>query len=152
MSYPVVNVASYFLKRAANESRALTPMQLIKLCYLANGWHLGYLDAPLIDEPIESYVYGPNITTLYNKIKKYGNGAVPPNPIQTLFSSFFPIKDDYSKKIMDSVFNSHVHFSGIQLSAMCHTVGTPWTKVPHNTIIPNELIKKYYIDKITILP
>jgi|GEM_PF-5349088 len=39
MSYSPSVIANYFLDRASKEGRAVTPMQLLKLVYIAHGWH-----------------------------------------------------------------------------------------------------------------
>ncbi len=50
-------VANYFLKKAAAEGVTLDPMKLQKLVYIAHGWHLGLLGAPLLRSPIEAWTY-----------------------------------------------------------------------------------------------
>ncbi|WP_369210846.1 Panacea domain-containing protein [Xylella fastidiosa] len=69
MPYSPATIANYFLQRASKEGRALTPMQVLKLVYIAHGWHLGFRKEPLIDESVEAWRHGPAIRSLYNKIK-----------------------------------------------------------------------------------
>ena len=47
-------VANYFLTKAKDAGKQLTPMQIIKLVYFAHGWSLGLLRSPLIDDQIEA--------------------------------------------------------------------------------------------------
>ncbi|KQH74402.1 Panacea domain-containing protein [Xylella fastidiosa] len=48
----------------------LTPLQVLKLVYLAHGWCLGVHTQPLIDELVEAWRAGPLIRSLYNVIKQ----------------------------------------------------------------------------------
>lgn len=69
-------VAKEMLKLATGENKTLTPMQLIKLVYLAHCWMLALYSRPLIEEPIEAWKYGPVIPVLYHDIKHYGSNPV----------------------------------------------------------------------------
>ncbi len=57
-------IANYFLRRVSQKGRALTPMWVLKLVYIAHAWHLGLRKQPLIDEHVlnfggwERYVVG----------------------------------------------------------------------------------------------
>lgn len=126
MSQSALTVANYFLDRASAEARALTPMQLIKLVYIAHGWHLGYFDRPLINERVEAWKFGPVIDSLYQQTKRFGSSAVSGRLPKPLFSAAeVPVGDD-TKSLLISVWGAYRHFSGLQLSAMTHQDGTPW--------------------------
>jgi len=56
---PTLAVANYLIGKAQSEGRSITPMQLIKLVYIAHGWTLGLYDQPLIGEQVEAWTYGP---------------------------------------------------------------------------------------------
>ena len=83
-------VAEYFLNLARADDKTLSPMQVLKLVYIAHGWNLGLNAQPLVNEDIEAWQYGPVIPSLYHKYKQYGS-----NPIQD-----FPaeIADDFNAK------------------------------------------------------
>lgn len=157
MTYAPATIANYFLDKASQEGRALTPMQLIKLVYIAHGWHLGYLDKPLINETVQAWKYGPVIQSLYNKVKHYGSGAVG-EPLQT--GNLPWIREatvlPESVPLLDSVWTSYAGFSGVQLSNMTHQPDTPWYKAWHEQGGRNEyyaqiddaLIRDHYKQKI----
>ena len=57
--YSAKAVANYFLARAKESGETLSPMKLQKLIYFAHGWHLAVFDAPLLDEEVQAWDYGP---------------------------------------------------------------------------------------------
>lgn len=147
--YSSATVANYFLDKASAEARAITPMQLIKLVYIAHGWHLAYLDSPLIAEPVCAWKYGPVIESLYHDVKKYGSNAVTAKIPAMFFGSGAQI-DETTASLLDAVWSTYARYSGIQLSAMTHQPGTPWDIAWKNGLgrknvpISNDLIKQHY--------
>ena len=160
MSYSPTTIANYFLDRASLESRAVTPMQLLKLVYIAHGWHLGYLGTPLIDEEVQAWKYGPVIHSLYNKMRHYGSGAVSqPLGIGHLPWVKEPTVDPQTASLLDSVWKSYAGFSGLQLSNMTHQDDTPWDIAWHRegghskyfAPISDKLIEEHYKKKIAAI-
>jgi uncharacterized phage-associated protein len=157
MAYSPATVANYFLDKASIEGRAVTPMQLLKLVYIAHGWHLGYLDTPLINETVQAWKYGPVIKSLYDKIKHYGSGAVR-EPVQTGALPWIRESkvDETTASLLDHVWMNYAGYSGTQLSAMTHQNETPWSIAWHQqggyreyfAEIDDELIKQHYRAKI----
>jgi uncharacterized phage-associated protein len=140
-------VANEFLRLAKDRGVALTPLQLMKLVYIAHGWMLGLVQRPLITNRIEAWKYGPVIPDLYNTIKKYGSGAVA-SEIRPWFFSGATELDDTESQLIHHVYDMYGDLSGIQLSAMTHKDGTPWalTYRPDiwNIPISNDIISEHY--------
>lgn len=57
----VHDVAAYILKKAGG----MTAMKLQKLVYYSQAWSLVWDEAPLFDEPIQAWAYGPVVPALY---------------------------------------------------------------------------------------
>lgn len=154
MTYSSAKVANYFLDKASREGRALTPMQLLKLVYIAHGWNLGYQRGPLIGDQVEAWQYGPVIGSLYHSIKHYGSGAVTAKVPEFFFSSTQPI-DSTTASLLDSVWQGYSQHSGLQLSTLTHQPNTPWDITwkrsggARGAVIDNELIKRHYEEKIS---
>lgn len=156
MAHPSTSVANYFLDRASQEGRAVTPMQLLKLVYIAHGWHLGYLGEPLIDEEVQAWKYGPVIHSLYKKLRHYGSGAVQEPLTNGPFWVKDPPLDPRTISLLDSVWKNYAGFSGLQLSNMTHQDRTPWDIAWHQegghgqyfAPISNKLIEDHYKQKI----
>ena len=141
-------VAKEFLELAKKEEKNLTPLQLIKLTYLAHGWAYPYLGRLLVDEPVEAWKFGPVFPKLYHALKRYGRGYVDEIPIDE--EELTPLVEN-EKKLIKAVYNGYKHLSGMQLSALTHKNGTPWNstswKIWSNEIDP-ALIREHYEEKM----
>ncbi|NJC50290.1 UNVERIFIED_ORG: putative phage-associated protein [Xanthomonas campestris] len=127
MSYSPALIANYFLSKAKAESRAVTPMQLLKLVYIAHGYFLGYFKKPLLNEEVQAWKYGPVIYSLYNELKHYGNRAVA----ELVPTGPFPWNrekevDPAVASLLDRVWQVYAKYSGVELSTLTHQPGTPW--------------------------
>lgn len=138
-----LTVAQKFLDLASEQGRTLTPMQLIKLVYIAHGWMLGLRDRPLIRENVEAWPYGPVIPELYRSIKQYRD-----KPVERILN--LPDEDlgEAEVALTKEVYDRYGRFSGIQLSMMTHTKGTPWDNTWNSDrtslLISNDLIQSHY--------
>jgi uncharacterized phage-associated protein len=130
-------------------------MKLIKLTYIAHGWHLGILNSELIDEPVFAWKYGPVVQSIYQDFKGYGD-----NQISELYleNGCYPMASEEIQPFLNKIWDEYKGFSGVELSAMTHRAGTPWDiiwnqrggKNTKNAIIPNDLIKEHYRSKIAL--
>lgn len=147
--YPrVLAVAKHLLDRSmVKGDGAVTPMQLMKLTYMAHAWMLGLCGRPLVDEPVAAWRYGPVFPSLYQVVRNYGSQPVADIPV---YGSAEPFTAD-ELSIMDQVVDIYGRYTGIQLSAMTHEDGTPWDQAwrrsGQNTTISNDLIEHYYRQK-----
>ena len=144
MCYLASTIARYFIEESKGKK---TPMQLIKMTYIAHGWSLAINNKPLIVEDVEAWKYGPVIPSLYYEFKKYGKNPVPYIPIEE--TNY--IKPD-DKKLLDKIIEVYGYWNGLQLSANTHKEGTPWHQTKKwytmgNPIIPEKIIRDYYIEK-----
>jgi uncharacterized phage-associated protein len=141
--YSPLLIANYFIVKATKDGEILTPMKLIKLVYIAHGWHLALLNMPLISEDVQAWTYGPVVPTLYHTFKRFGSGPVA---LATPGNTNFDMIDERTKAILNRVWESYKKYSGTQLSNITHLPNTPWDGT-HNAglnIIPNALIKRHY--------
>lgn len=137
---PII-VAEHLLWHAGEASRILTPMQILKLVYIAHGWMLGLSSRPLINEPAEAWRYGPVVRSVYRRYRKYRGDPISEPRIDR--KARF---DDYQQDLLRQVSENYRDYSGIQLSRLTHQPGTPWSIAWEAglPVIPNELIKDYY--------
>ena len=120
--YRPIQIADYLLSKYGREGR-ITPQKLIKLVYLAHGWHLAVTDRPLIDENPEAWKYGPIIPSLYQKYKSYRNTPIPWKGMSV------PATDAELEEFLDRIWEVYGQFDGIQLSAQTHQPDSPWARV-----------------------
>ncbi|CAZ98719.1 Genetic Element Protein A [Zobellia galactanivorans] len=156
--YNPITIANYFIYKSIDEGVPITPMKVLKLVYIAHGWHLGLKDRPLLTEQTEAWKYGPVVESVYRAFKDFGK-----NDIDKI--RFFSIRDkkefveltsnNNDVQFLEKIWNTYKSYSGIQLSSLTHLPNTPWDvtwnknggSLMNGAIIPNSLIKEYYTKK-----
>jgi uncharacterized phage-associated protein len=154
MSYSSIVVANSFLELARDCNYRVPPvtnMKLQKLVYIAHGFTLAMLDAPLISSHVHAFQWGPVVPTLYEAVKRFGSGAIIdfiatlPNDIQSL------APDSTEAAVVQGVWDKYGKLSAAELSNITHKPGTPWSDVWSVTpfaVIPNDLIQHHYLELI----
>jgi uncharacterized phage-associated protein len=157
-NHNVLAVANEFIERASNECRALTPMQLQKLCYFAHGYNLALFGQALTKDEIEAWDWGPVYPDLYDALKKFGAGSIPGPIHQNNWASLDHIKGgvvrekmtDVETALIDRVWDVYGHMEAFKLSAITHEDGSAWQRVykpgKKHIKIPNELIKEQFVE------
>ena len=152
MAYSPRVVANFFIgERKRKGDIPPTPMQLLKLVYIANGWNLAINNRPLIVDSIEAWLHGPVIPSLYRVLRPWRN-----RPVDDLLPIAPTEQTDFlqeEKEVMDAVLNAYGHLSALQLSGLTHASDTPWHEVyeveGQNTgdaLIPSKRIKQQFVD------
>ena len=161
VGYSAKAVANYFL--ATYSGHGITLLKLQKLVYLAHGWNFVFRpNDPLIDdERAEAWTYGPVFPSLYTEFSHRGSqpiselatevklGSLEPANVETYVPQI-PKSDGVIRHLLDEIWRIYGGFSGVQLSEMCHRMGSPWhmtrSKFPRlrNAHISNELIQSHY--------
>ncbi|MGV6840618.1 MAG: Panacea domain-containing protein [Planktomarina sp.] len=141
-------VSNRFVELAKAEGNTLTPMQVLKLVYIAHGYSLGVRGTPLIHNQIEAWKYGPVIPDLYHDIKHWRD-----QPVQAVVATGLADIDNDDAELIGAVYENYRKFSGIKLSSLTHQKNTPWDKVYRaneiHTPIPNDLIEDHYRELLT---
>jgi uncharacterized phage-associated protein len=131
-------VANRFRELSGNR---LTPLQLIKLTYIAHGWSFPLLGHGLFNDRIEAWQYGPVVPSLYQSLKQWRSAPVD-RPIWT-YEQIGPREDELIKR----VYETYGSYSGGQLSTMTHQSGTPWDiawSQGRNSQITDDMIAHHY--------
>lgn len=130
---------------AVSGDQSVTPMQLIKLVYIAHGYMLGRHGTPLLHEAVEAWQYGPVVPSVYHAVKMFRSSPVThvPGAIEHDFSAS-------EREIMEAVAEVYGKINAIQLSSATHKLGTPWRQTweafGKNAPISNDLIEAFYGD------
>lgn len=147
--YTCFDIAKAFLSFAKKESVGVSPMKLLKLTYIAQGYSLGFFGKPLFNSVIEAWQFGPVIPELYHVIKRYGTHSVDLDTIELYAESKLTEKDE---KFLKAIWNFYKPYSGLVLSSKTHQEGSPWANTykpgVRNLEIDNTVIEKYYKSKI----
>lgn len=142
--YSVIDVADAILKIAKRKGQQLTPLQLMKLVYIAHGWSLGLDRGDLFSDRIEAWKYGPVIPDLYQVTKHFGRHHIPFDRID---DGQMPVDAD-GERFLTEIVDQYGKMSGTSLSALTHKSGTPWDQVykdgVFNIEIPDSLIRDHY--------
>ncbi len=137
-------VANCFLDLASDCGDSLTPMQVLKLVYIAHGWMLGLYGRPLIKDDVQAWQYGPVIPTLYNAVRDYRSAPVT----RMLREPAKDFLDPNEKDLVEQVYKIYGKKSGPALSRLTHAPGTPWalTYEPgaFGVVIPTDIIEDHY--------
>ncbi|NUB44909.1 SocA family protein [Fertoebacter nigrum] len=145
MAYSAITIADQILRIAKGKGQMLTPLQLMKLVYIAHGWSFPLRGSDLFENRIEAWKYGPVIPDLYHATKRFGREQIG---FDFVGSPDEPVVDAQTKGFLENVFNAYGHMSGIALSSLTHQSGTPWQQVyqegVYNKAIPDQLIKQHY--------
>lgn len=136
-------VAKYLLEKQQSAGDSVTPMQLIKLVYVAHGLMLGAYGRPLIEEPIEAWQYGPVVPSVYHDTKGFRSSSVT-----KVSCTEDPHFDPQEVKAMDTASRLFGQKDGVALSSLTHRPGTPWSLTWNargkNGSISNDLIENFY--------
>ena len=144
--HPSTQVANAFLDLAQEKNVSLTPMQLIKLVYIAHGWMLALYDRPLISDEVQAWKFGPVIPELYRLVARFRADPV----LGRLPEPEAPRFDEEESALIDDVFGKYGRRSGGVLSSLTHRPDTPWAQTwkPDSWAAPisNALIKEHHKD------
>lgn len=155
MAISSLAVANFFVEKSIESGVELTPMKLIKMVYIAHGWHLALKKEPLIAEAVQAWKYGPVVRSVYDQFKGFRDGQI--TQMAQVFANgdlVSPrVSDEDTKAFLLSVWNAYRQFSGWQLSAITHEPNTPWDVTWNNNggseqsgaIIPNDTICAHYL-------
>lgn len=135
----------------------ITPMKLLKLVYIAHGYRLGLDGAPLLDEQVQAWKFGPIVESVYQAVRGYCS-----NPVTTVPGTGGPeagaggwagqltIRE---LMIISIVLDKYGQVDAVALSGATHKPGTPWSTTwayhEQNASISNDLIEHFYRNMIS---
>lgn len=150
-----IQVANYFIKKGIEDSNPVTPMKLIKLCYIAQGVYLVAHNEKLFDGNFEAWKYGPVAPSLYQEFKDYGDKVVSRYGGELVLTNDSNVPDypHVSKSdknildILDMVWDQFKSWTATELSAWTHREGSAWSFAimkGMNAPIPDDALKREF--------
>ncbi len=149
LSQSLYEVARYFIYLSNKDNKTMTNLKLQKLVYYAQAWHLVFNNKRLFKDPIEAWIHGPAVHSLWKKYKKFGFEKIDVD-----------IPDDFSfsektKELLDVVWDKYGGFDARYLERLTH-YERPWQDARDGLNV-NEFskvnltassMKKYYGEKL----
>lgn len=143
--YDALKIANWFISRAQRDDKILTVMMILKMCYIAHGWHLESREMPLFWNRIEAWQYGPVIRDVYFAFRLQGLEVAE----QALVEG--EEIDPDVREFLEEVYQIYGDLPAFWLSELTHVSGGPWdiaTKERgYYALIPDALIKEHYVMK-----
>ena len=139
MAYKALDIANKLLLAASRDSviegqgELMSNMKLQKMLYYQQGFHLAVFGAPLFDEPIEAWMYGPVVPSVYEHYKGYGFNGINPESKEEI------LLEPQEQALFDEVYKVYAAYSAVGLMNMTHQE-TPWATTP--TGVGNEIEKE----------
>ena len=144
MAHDARQVANWFVGKFAADSRPLTVMELLKLTYIAHGWHLEMHDSPLFHNRIEAWRHGPVIPDVYYAFKSQRL------EVEHQVAGYPAPTDRSVAEFLEDVYNKYGNYEGWHLSSMTHVPGGPWHAAMEIggpfSLIPDSVIKPHYAE------
>ena len=145
-------VARQFVDIADPSHPPLTPLKLIKMTFIAHGWHLGLHGESLIDEDVQAWEHGPVFLDLYNATRQYGDSPVAKVVESEREKASQPRElKPHEVQVIVELNRAYGEQTGEALSGMTHMKGSPWYKtyeqhggVESHPVIARDLIRDHY--------
>ncbi len=158
-TYSAIDVAAWFLEKAATDQAAvkdISNMKLQKLVFFAQLVSaLTYADQTLHCNNTHAWDYGPVVPRLYRILQKFGGNPLSfSSPeVKAAFDQCAtqPIDDADALAILTAVWNKFKSWTAIQLSALTHRDDSPWAVVYSATpyaIITPEIMRKHGFGRV----
>jgi len=101
---------------------ALSNLQIQKMLYLAQMFHMGETGEPVFDDDFEAWKLGPVLPNVYQQAKIYGS-----KPVKSLFTNS-RIEDGSKRKILARTLAELPDHSPWKLVSITHWDGGAWAK------------------------
>ena len=149
MAYKAIDIANKLLLAAARSSdiegqgELMSNMKLQKMLYYQQGFHLAFFGEPLFDDPIEAWMYGPVVPSVYEHFKKYGSQGIPPETEEDI-----ALKPE-EQALFDEVYNVYAAYSAVGLMNLTHSE-SPWASTEPGFGNEIELgnMKEFFLTRI----
>lgn len=142
-TYDACTVANWFIARARQDDRELTIMAILKLIYIAHGWHLEMYNRPLFRNRIEAWRFGPVVEDVYDSFRNQRDKISKEVSIQGDRKI-----GDRQNKFLESVYGVYGDMDAYRLSDLTHVKDGPWDIVirayGRYAKIPDALIRLHY--------
>lgn len=155
--YKPIAFANEFIQKS--DPSGIEHMKLQKLVYCSYGWWLAYHDDPILSEEPQVWAHGPVFKSLYHALKHHGRTPITQLQKDMPFQPIPRVDDGDTEvcSLLDWIWERYGSKTAFYLSDLTHQAGSPWQtiaadynfRVPSNTSIPAETIKKHYRELVS---
>lgn len=144
-------VVDRLLALGHDSGRPLTQIEVQKLLFFVEGWHLAMVGEPLFEEDFRAWANGPVIPSVYDRLKRYSSKVIPRSEIKSLdFIALGGLVLD----LISRVFETYKENDPGAMVGLTHLPGTPWVQVrsehgipkgaPSSEAVPKSLMKAWF--------
>lgn len=144
MRFKAIDIANFYIQLANSLSdNSVDNLKINKLLYYAQGFSLAKLGAPIFEDDIQAWDYGPVIPDVYHAFKCCGKKSID-EPTDEFDESCLNSEE---LNLLIDVYTSYGKYTGWALKNMTHVQGSPWAMVYEpgkNRVISLDSMKEYF--------
>lgn len=137
-------VADYFVAFSHEHGDPVSNLKLQKLLYYAQAWHLALRGDPLFAEPIQAWIHGPVVPSVYQRYRDWAWKPIDENPP-------IPDLDPATRDHLNEVMSTYGTMTAYALELLTHQEA-PWKNArrglapdePSTAVISLEDMRTFY--------
>lgn len=146
-------VVDRLLALGHESGRPLTQIEVQKLLFFLEGWHLAIVGEALFREDFQAWSNGPVIPSVYDRLRRYSSHVIPRSEIKSLD---FVALGSLVLDLISRVFETYKENDPGAMVGLTHLPGTPWVQVrnehgllkgePSNEVVSKDVMKAWFSD------
>lgn len=163
--YATSQVVNWFIRKAIETKKPISPMKLQKLVFFAHAKCLAKFNKRLVNEPAEAWKFGPVFPSAYHEYKYFGYHNITLAPSSYMvdydeeqdkrFVRHIGEGDKTGTNMLNEIWEVYGEEDATTLFEWAHKEGSPWYQIWHNVAekgivfgasIPDALIQEYYYE------
>ncbi|MDR1164994.1 MAG: DUF4065 domain-containing protein [Deltaproteobacteria bacterium] len=154
-------VVNWFIDKNRTDGVDLTRLKIQKLPCFAQGWRLAHFDAPLFEDNIHAWKYGPVVETIYQALKRHEKEEIIKDylPVYEFVNgAYFNTRSklnfptDRSEEFLLAYWDQYSPVDAWRLVSGSHEKNSPWDQVVSspaydkraNSLTPLKIIRSYF--------
>ena len=151
-SYHPIEIANVFVSKFSENRQRLYLSDLLKYCYLSQGFSLSKTGNPIIKGLAERWMAGPVFPIIYKEFHTQGifvkqMASIPPPYSFRINSSKLPDLSSVEKGIIDEIYNKYSNMTSMEFlgvyDKMCRDISLR-SSITLYKKIPNKLIRQIF--------
>ena len=141
MAYKALDIAHKIVSKTDLEhGDTISNLNLQKMMYYQQGFHLAYFGTPLFDEDIVAWQYGPVVPSVYKEYKSFESNSISTS------KEGISLSDD-EEELFNNVYEEYNQFSAVALMKMTHEE-SPWKTTEINSVISRDKMMSFFKTQI----